>query len=195
MKIIAILLGLIGVAFGVVQFFALKSQWNIETYPYEVTKSYENFEIRTYEATLFTSVEMSSDVYQKASRKGFGVLAGYIFGNNDRNEKITMTSPVSMSIEEDRMTMMFMVPSKLKKDQLPKPNESRIVFKEEPAKKVAAISFGGWANDEKIARYKELLINALEAEGISYSQKFYFFGYNAPYEVFNRKNEIIVELE
>lgn len=195
MKIIAILLGLIGVAFGVVQFFALKSQWNIETYPYEVTKSYENFEIRTYEATLFTSVEMSSDVYQKASRKGFGVLAGYIFGNNDRNEKIAMTSPVSMSIEEDRMTMMFMVPSKLKKDQLPKPNESRIVFKEEPAKKVAAISFGGWANDEKIARYKELLINALEAEGISYSQKFYFFGYNAPYEVFNRKNEIIVELE
>lgn len=195
MKIIAILLGLIGVAFGVVQFFALKSQWNIETYPYEVTKSYENFEIRTYEATLFTSVEMSSDVYQKASRKGFGVLAGYIFGNNDRNEKIAMTSPVSMSIEEDRMTMMFMVPSKLKKDQLPKPNESRIVFKEEPAKKVAAISFGGWANDEKIARYKELLINALEAEGISYSQQFYFFGYNAPYEVFNRKNEIIVELE
>lgn len=195
MKIIAILLGLIGVAFGVVQFFALKSQWNIETYPYEVTKSYENFEIRTYEATLFTSVEMSSDVYQKASRKGFGVLAGYIFGNNDRNEKIAMTSPVSMSIEEDRMTMMFMVPSKLKKEELPKPNESRIVFKEEPAKKVAAISFGGWANDEKIARYKELLINALEAEGISYSQKFYFFGYNAPYEVFNRKNEIIVELE
>ncbi|MGB2129101.1 MAG: SOUL family heme-binding protein [Flavicella sp.] len=195
MKIIAIILGLIGVAFGVVQFFALKSQWNIETYPYTVIKSYEKFETRSYEATLFTSVEMSSDVYKKASRKGFGVLAGYIFGNNDRNEKIAMTSPVSMSIEEDRMTMMFMVPSKLKKEQLPKPNESRIVFKEEPAKKVAAISFGGWANDVKIARYKNRLIKALEAQGISYSKRFYFFGYNAPYEVFNRKNEIIVELE
>jgi hypothetical protein len=195
MKIIAILLGLIGVAFGVVQFFALKSQWNIETYPYEVTKSFNDFEIRTYEASLFTSVAMSSDVYKKASRKGFGILAGYIFGNNDKNEKIAMTSPVSMSIEEDRMTMMFMVPSKLKKEELPKPNESRIVFKEEPAKTVAAISFGGWANDAKIASYKERLIVALKAEGISYSQQFYFFGYNAPYEVFNRKNEIIVELE
>ena len=67
-------------------------------------------------------------------------------------------------------------------------------FKEEPAKTVAAIAFDGWANDEKIKKYKEKLKAALDTEGIPYTNRFYFLGYNAPYEVFNRKNEVIVEL-
>jgi effector-binding domain-containing protein len=78
---------------------------------------------------------------------------------------------------------------------LPTPNHSEIAFKEEPAKTVAAIRFGGWANDKKIATYKQQLIAALDTEGIAYSNRFYFFGYNAPYEVFNRINEVIVELQ
>ena len=64
-----------------------------------------------------------------------------------------MTSPVSMSLG-DSMTMMFMVPKKFNKDMLPKPNQSGIEFKEEPAKTVAAIRFNGWANDSKIEKYK-----------------------------------------
>jgi len=35
----------------------------------------------------------------------------------------------------------------------------------------------------------------LDAEGITYTNRFYFLGYNPPFEVFNRKNEIIVELQ
>ena len=54
---------------------------------------------------------------------------------------------------EDSMTMMFMVPKDLKKEMLPKPNQSKIEFKQEPAKTVAAISFSGWANDKKIEKF------------------------------------------
>ena len=104
-----------------------------------------------------------------------------------------MTSPVTMTLE-DSMTMKFMVPKNLKKEMLPKPNQSLIKFEEEPAKTVAAISFSGWANDLKIEKYKQKLKSALDSEGIAHTDKFYFFGYNAPYEVFNRKNEVIVEL-
>ena len=104
-----------------------------------------------------------------------------------------MTSPVSMSLE-DSMTIMFLVPNNLKKENLPIPNESSIEFKEMPSKRVAAISFGGWANSDKIKEYKKKLIMALDAEGISHTNKFFFLGYNAPYELFNRKNDIIVEL-
>ena len=68
-------------------------------------------------------------------------------------------------------------------------------FKEVPAKTVAAITFGGWANDDKIEKYKEKLISALDADGISYTNRFYFLGYNPPFDLINRKNEIIVELE
>ena len=193
MKTLFLLLGVILIAFVLVQLFAMKGQRNIETYPYVVQKKYDLFEIRNYEATLFTTVKLATKKYKESSSKGFSLLAGYIFGNNKRNEKIAMTSPVAMTIE-DSVTMMFMVPKKFKKEMLPQPNQLQIEFKEEPAKTVAAIVFDGWANDEKIEKYKEKLKAALDAEGITYTNRFYFLGYNAPYEVFNRKNEVIVEL-
>ena len=194
MKTIFILLGIIAVGFILTQLFAWREQRNIETYPYIVEKKYDEFEIRSYEASLFTSVRLTDNTYKDASGKGFSILAGYIFGKNERNEKIAMTSPVAMSLE-DSVTMMFMVPKKFKKETLPQPDRSEIKFREEPAKTVAAISFGGWANDKKIEKYKQKLIFALDAEGISHTNRFYFFGYNPPFEFFNRKNEIIVELE
>ena len=70
-----------------------------------------------------------------------------------------------------------------------------ITFQEVPSKTVAAIRFSGWANDQKIEKYKRELTLSLEKEGIDYTDQFYFFGYNAPYELFNRRNEIIVELQ
>ena len=182
------------IAFTFVQLYFIHGQRNIETYTYVVKKKYDRFEIRSYETTLFTSVKLSTKGYKNSASKGFSVLAGYIFGNNERNEKISMTTPVSMSLE-DSMTMMFMVPKKFKKDMLPKPNQTGIEFKQEPAKTLAAIRFSGWPNETKIEKYKQNLKAALDAEGIKYTNQFYLFGYNAPYEVFNRKNEVIVELQ
>jgi hypothetical protein len=193
MKILLIILGVILAIIVIVQVFAFSGRKNIESYSYQVVKKYKDFEIRNYEASLFTTVKLSSKGYKDTSRKGFSILAGYIFGDNDKNKKIAMTSPVAMSLE-DSATMMFMVPREFDKKTLPKPNQSQINFVEEPAKKIAAISFTGWANDEKIAKYQKKLKLILETENISYTNQFYFFGYNPPYEIFNRKNEVIVEL-
>ncbi len=193
MKPILIIIAIIVFVFIVIQSFAMSTQRNIETYPYLVEKKYEAFEVRSYEASLFTSVKLSTNEYKQASSKGFSMLAGYIFGGNKSNEKIAMTSPVSMSLE-DSMTMMFLVPQKYSKETLPEPNESQIIFEEVPSRTMAAIQFGGWADDESIAKYKAKLTDELAAEGIPHTGKFYFLGYNAPYEVLNRRNEIIVEL-
>jgi hypothetical protein len=194
MKILFISLGVLLLAFIVVQLYAMNAQRSIETYPYVVNKKYAIFEIRSYEASLFTSVKLSTKEFKEASSKGFSILAGYIFGGNEKNEKISMTSPVAMSLE-DSMTVMFLVPKKFNKETLPQPSESQIEFRNEPAKTVAAITFGGWANDTKIEKYKEKLKVALDAEGIKYTNRFYYLGYNPPFEVFNRKNEVIVELQ
>ncbi len=194
MKTFLIILGVLFLIFVMVQIFAIQSRTGIENYPFKVTKTYENFEIRDYEASLFTSVKLSTKDYKEASSRGFSILAGYIFGGNDKEEKISMTSPVAMSLE-DSMTVMFMVPKDLKKENLPKPNQANIEFRDEPAKTVAAISFGGWANSEKIETYKNKLITELDKEGIGYTNRFYFLGYNPPYDFFGRKNEVIVELK
>ena len=142
MKILLIILGVILALFVIVQFFAFSGRKNIESYSYQVVKKYKYFEIRNYEASLFTTVKLSSKGYKDTSRKGFSILAGYIFGDNDKNKKIAMTSPVAMSLE-DSVTMMFMVPREFDKKTLPKPNQPQINFVEEPAKKIAAISFTG----------------------------------------------------
>ena len=194
MKPVLILLGVITALFLISQFYFMNAQNSIEQYPYKILKTYDDFEIRNYEATLFTSVKLTTNKYDKASSKGFSVLAGYIFGGNEKQEKIAMTSPVAMTLEEST-TMMFMVPKKYTKENLPKPNDSSIKFTEMPAKKMAAITFGGWANDKRIASYKKKLEELLNKENIKYSNTFYFLGYNAPFEVVNRKNEVIVELE
>ncbi|MFC3812228.1 SOUL family heme-binding protein [Lacihabitans lacunae] len=194
MKIALIVFGVFALVFIVVQIFAMKSRKSIENYPYEVLKTYDEFEIRKYEARLFTKVQLNTNDYSQASSAGFSKLAGYIFGGNDSKQKIAMTSPVAMGLE-DSMTMMFMVPNDLDKSKLPKPDNSEIEFKEEPVKIVAAITFGGWANTEKIEKYKQMLIDGLNQKGINYTNHFSLLGYNPPFDVLNRKNEVIVELE
>ena len=194
MKILIALIALVLIAFVVIQIYSMSSQNNIESYKYDVVKSYDDFEVRQYEPALFTSVQIANNGYSDASSSGFSILGGYIFGANEGKEKIAMTSPVTMSME-DEMTMMFMVPSEYSVEDLPKPENKKIEFKQIPARKMAAITFGGWANDDKISSYNQQLIESLQREGISYSDKFYFYGYNPPYEVFNRKNEVVIELE
>ena len=115
MKVVISILGTLILVFVIVQLFALKTQKGIETYPYTIVKKYDKFEIRNYESRLFTSVTLPTNRYENASSNGFSILAGYIFGNNKTNEKIAMTSPVAMSLE-DSMTMMFMVPEEKKRN-------------------------------------------------------------------------------
>ena len=194
MKIVLIIAAILALIFIISQVYAMKSQSGIEQYPFKVVKTYADFEIRNYEATLFTSVKLTTNDYKKGSREGFSILGGYIFGGNEDNEQIPMTSPVAMSLE-DSMEVLFMVPKKFDENSLPKPNQKNIEFKEMPAKTVAAISFGGWANASKIEKYKSKLKSALNAKGIDYTNRFYLLGYNPPFEIINRKNEIIVELE
>ncbi len=181
------------VLFVVFQSFVMRSSKGIEVYGYEVIESHTDFEIRRYEPATFSYVKMNAASYREVSSQGFRTLAGYIFGGNDENQKIAMTSPVAMEMD-DSVTMSFMVPSDLKADELPKPNDERIGFKTEPEKVLAAIQFGGWANDEKIATYSTKLLEALEREGYQAKGKITFMGYNPPYEVVNRRNEIVVEI-
>ena len=194
MKIFLIILGVIFLLFVGSQIYFYNSSRNIERYKYAVTAVYEGFEVRTYEASLFTSVKLGTDLYKKASSKGFSILGGYIFGKNEKKEQISMTSPVKISLKK-KMTMQFLVPKNFTKDELPKPENSSIEFVEVPEIKMAAISFSGWTNAKKIEKYKIRLISLLDKNQIKHTNNFSLLGYNPPYELLFRKNEIVVELD
>lgn len=181
------------VVFIVSQAFISGSMSKIEKYKYTVLKEFDDFEVRQYEAAMFSSVKMNAKTYEETSSSGFRVLAGYIFGGNEKNEKIAMTSPVVMEMG-DTTKMSFMVPSNLKENELPKPNNGRIYFEKQAPKVMAAIRFGGWANDDRIEKYKKKLSLELEKQGLKHTGKFNYLGYNPPYALIARRNEVVVEL-
>jgi SOUL heme-binding protein len=181
------------VVFIVSQAFISGSMSKIEKYKYTVLKEFDDFEVRQYEAAMFSSVKMNAKTYEETSSSGFRVLAGYIFGGNEKNEKIAMTSPVVMEMG-DTTKMSFMVPSDLKENELPKPNNGRIYFEKQEPKIMAAIRFGGWANDKRIEEYKQKLSLELEKQGLKHTGKFNYLGYNPPYALIARRNEVVVEL-
>ena len=193
MKTVYIVLGSVIVLFIVAQFFIHRSSTKIEYYPYTVTSVFDGIEIRDYQARLFTTVAIENQGYKKNASNGFSKLGGYIFGANARKQKIAMTSPVSMTLGA-QPKMGFMVPQGIRKDDLPKPNQADITFKQEPKKTMAVITFSGWANDATIKEHKDALIAILKANEIKHSNQFYCFGYNPPYDLFFRRNEIAVML-
>ena len=193
MKIVIIIISISVSTIAIAQIYLSRSTQQTEQHSYKVIKKFDKFEIRKYDAALFSSVKLNQKGYKESSSEGFRILAGYIFGDNETKEKIAMTSPVVMELG-DTSKMMFMVPKNYNLKNLPNPKNSKIVFEKEEEKIIASIRFDGWADDEKIQKYKTILMNELVKEKLSYINKFSFLGYNPPYEVMNRRNEIVVEL-
>ncbi len=191
---IAILVaGILLIVFIILQAFVSNSTTKTETISYQVLKEYKDFEIRLYPDVNFSVVTMPKKSYKEVSGSGFRVLASYIFGGNEDKKSIAMTTPVSMEMG-DTMRMKFMIPEAYEIKDLPKPNDSTIQFETQSQRILAALRFGGWANDEKLAEKQQELSDLLAKEGIKHTGKFTFLGYNPPFEVINRRNEMTVEV-
>ncbi len=194
MKIIVMIMIVIGLIFILSQIWAFSQVNEIEEYPYTVLKIYDDFEIRQYEAANFIYATMDAKSYEESSSKGFNILAGYIFGGNESGQKIAMTSPVVMDMDEE-ITMKFLVPAQYELDEMPKPDNVEVKFKTEWERKMAAITFGGFADDKKIAEYRDKLFEALAREGVEHHGDWSFMGYDPPFKLIGRKNEVVVELK
>lgn len=167
---------------------------SIEKQKYRLVQSQSEYEIRHYPSAMMATMYSSANSYKQISTPGFRTLAGFIFGGNDSNTKISMTAPVHMDINDSVSAMSFVMPSKYDEQSLPRPRDSRVKLEKSQAEYVAVLKFGGYASDDKIARYSDKLRTELEKKGISYYGNFRFLGYNPPYQFIGRKNEIIVSV-
>lgn len=153
---------------------------NTETQPYQIIKTEKDFEIRLYPPATMATISMAANTYKELSSTGFRKLASFIFGGNNANKNIAMTTPVHMDINDSLSTMSFVMPANYNKDNLPKPNDTSINIETTTEEYVATIRFGGYANNEDIKTYATKLESALKANGIEYYGNFRFLGYNAP---------------
>jgi len=165
-----------------------------ETQPYEILKTEKEYEIRHYPSATMATISMNAKTYKELSSSGFRKLASFIFGGNKDDKNIAMTTPVHMDINESQSSMSFVMPANYNKENLPKPNDSAIFITKTEEEHVAAIRFGGYANDDKIKIYADKLETELNKNGIEYFGNFRFLGYNAPYQFWGRRNEIIVSV-
>ena len=163
---------------------------------FNIISKHDDIEIRNYEPAIYASVTLPTNTNEQSS--SFRILAGYIFGGNEENQKIAMTAPVHMhrnDINGDKsLTMRFVMPDKYSIEDLSKPNDSRIEITKSEEKKFAAISFTGYNNDSKFLLKSNKLKKFLDSKNISYVDNPIYLGYDPPYKCWNRRNEVLFEL-
>lgn len=181
--------------FIIIQSFTLMASAKTEKQKYKVVHSDKEFEIRYYPSATLATVYSEANTYKELSGSGFRKLAGYIFGGNESDTKISMTAPVHMTIDNDGSSMSFVMPDSYNKENLPKPKDSEIKIEKTEDEYVAALRFGGYASDKDIIKYSEKLKKLLDEKAIAWYGKFRFLGYNPPYDFIGRRNEIIVSVK
>jgi len=188
------------IAIGIVlmvlfQSFTIMSLNKTEEQKYSVVLKEKDFEIRFYPSATVATINSNAKTYKDLSGPGFRKLAGYIFGGNETNASISMTSPVHMNINDSVSSMSFVMPSSYTQENLPKPNDPNILIQKTPEEYVAVMRFGGFASDQDLVFYSKKLNDILEEKGISAYGNARYLGYNPPYQLVNRRNEIIVSVK
>lgn len=195
MKTLIMITTLVILLFLFFQSYTFISSKKTETQAYTVLRIEKDFEIRFYPAVTMATILSAEKSYKSLGSKGFRKLAAYIFGGNEEKQKIAMTTPVHMAINDTSGSMSFVMPAAFNPANLPKPQNSEVLLQPKPEDYVAAIRFGGFASEKSIKKYSEKLEQALKSAAVPYTGQFRVLSYNPPYQLFGRRNEVIVTVQ
>ena len=151
---------------------------------YEVTKKNEIYEIRKYSDRLAIEAEISNQ------GSSFRKLFKYISGDNENNEEIKMTTPVTQIEKKGNMTMQFYLPSRFNKSNIPNPSNSDIKILNIKGGHYAVIIYSGRASEKNFIKHKNILENELKKDDISILGSPIKATYNNPFTLpLLRRNE------
>jgi hypothetical protein len=187
--------------------FGVNSAMAIEEAKYNVLKKDDRFEIRDYAPKILAEIIVEGDIEQ-AGNKAFNRLFRYISGENrsrdkiemtapvsqeSRGEKIKMTAPVSLQPAEGRWAVSFMMPAAYTLETLPEPEDSGIILRQVPARRMAAVRYSGFWSEKNYLRYKNELEAWIHKEGLTILGDPIWARYNPPFTLwFLRRNEILI---
>ena len=156
---------------------------------YEVVKSNKIYEIRKYPNRLAIETEISNQ------GSGFRKLFNYISGNNENNEEIKMTTPVTQIEKKRNMTMQFYLPVKFNKDNTPRPSNSDVKILDIKGGYYAVVTYSGRASDKNFIKHKNILENELIKKEILILSTPIKATYNSPFTLpLLRRNEVMFEI-
>lgn len=176
--------------------------------PYRVVSQGADYEIRDYESYQVVSTNMGENYsIDNLSQSGaaFNTLASYIFGANQGSQSMDMTTPVTTTMAGEMRFYLktppgMMAPEPLEQDEGKSVYETgNIVIQTIPAARLAVRRFTGFVTKGEIARQKQVLLAALELDGVELDVPHgqtvghLIFQYNPPYTLpVLRRNEIAV---
>ena len=155
---------------------------------YEVIKENNEYEIRKYSDRLV--IETNS-----IEGNGFRKLFNYISGNNQKNQEIKMTVPVTQEIKNGNMTMQFYLPLKFNKDNAPKPSNSDIKILTIKGGYYAVIKYSGRSSDKNFLKNKDILKKQLKQDNIIILSPPVRASYNSPFTLpMLKRNEVMYRI-
>ena len=179
---------------------------------YSVVEKRSPFEIRSYGPMILAEVQVEGNL-DEASGQGFRLIAAYIFGQNQVNEKIAMTAPVSIEEKTSqgakiamtapvgiepkagKWTVSFVMPAEYTMESIPRPINPQVQLRQIPAVKKAVIGFTGFYNEKKVAEKTLELEQWMKVRNLQSSGVPNFARYNPPWTLpFMRRNEVMINL-
>jgi effector-binding domain-containing protein len=187
--------------------FGVNSAMAVEEAKYNVLKKDDRFEIRDYASHILAEIIVEGDIEQ-AGNKAFNRLFRYISGENrsrdkiemtapvsqePRGEKIKMTAPVNLQPAQGRWAVSFMMPATYTLETLPEPEDSGIILRQVPARRMASVRYSGFWSEKIYLRYKNELKAWIQKEGLTIQGDPIWARYNPPFTLwFLRRNEILI---
>jgi len=168
---------------------------NYEEPRFEAITKFSGFELRRYFDSIQAIVQTKGRDWQN-STTGFRRIAGYIFGRNNKNLRIAMTSPVFFWNDNEKSMMAFIMPSEYTMNDLPIPNDDGIKLKKIQGNKFAVLTFSGFSGPKKTERLKKKLHLLIKDENLSPSGPTLLAIYDNPTSTlpFLRRNEILIPI-
>lgn len=179
----------------------------VEEAEYRVIYSEGDMELREYAPSIIAETLVEAG-FEDAGNAAFRLLFNYISGENrareeiamtapvsqeQRSEKIAMTAPVSQRGTETGWAVSFMMPASYRMETIPEPLDSRVVIREIPAYRAAAVRYSGFWSEENYVEHLEKLRQWIAAQGLAAAGEPIWARYNAPFTPwFMRRNEILL---
>lgn len=181
---------ILGIILIFILFYTINSE-DLEEKNYTIIEKIDDIEIREYKKLIYAAYTSES---MNERSNSFRTIAGYIFGNNEEEKKIDMTSPVIIKLH-NKHEMAFIMPKEYNLENLPKPKNTDIEIYEEPSNIKASIKYAGYSNNRIEKRKIKKLKEQLKKHNIEHKNDFEVLVYNSPYQFINRKNEIVVSVK
>ena len=150
------------------------SRFDAEPAPYEVTRSEGRFELRRYPSLTVARTPMHGD--RDAS---FKRLFRFISGENERKEKIPMTTPVLFETSV-RNRMTFFMPAGTRARGIPQPASKEVELDQQKSSEVAVVRFRGPMREESERRAVEELRAWLRTKGLESNGEAFIAYYDSP---------------